>query len=252
MDIQLIRNASLWIEYNGKTILVDPMFSDQGINPPIMNSANDRRNPLVPLPDDINHWTVPDLLIISHLHQDHWDAKAIEVLPYSTPILCQPGNNEQIIGQGFTDVTVVQNIKEWEGIVFSRIDGHHGRGEIGERMGQVSGFVLQAEGEPTLYLAGDTIWCEEVVEALDQYHPDVTVVNAGGARFIEGDPIIMDEYDVEQVCQHAAYTQVLTVHMEAINHCLLTREQLAEYVDRKGFSKQVIILQDGQHIQYSL
>lgn len=251
MNIQLIRNASLWIEYHGKTILVDPMFSDQGVNPPIMNSANDRRNPLVSLPDDINHWTTPDLIIVTHLHQDHWDAQAIEILPHSTPILCQSGNRQQIMDEGFTSVTEVTTVEQWEEIQFSRVGGHHGRGEIAEKMGQVSGFVLQAKGEPTLYIAGDTIWCEEVQEALEQYHPQVTVVNAGGARFVEGDPITMDKHDVEQVCQYAPQTKVIAVHMEAINHCLLTREQLATYVEEKGYAEQVVILQDGQHIEYS-
>jgi hypothetical protein len=56
-------------------------------------------------------------------------------------------------------------------------------------MGRVSGFILKAVGEPTMYITGDTIWCEEVKKALDIYRPEVTIVNAGGARFITGDPI---------------------------------------------------------------
>ncbi len=54
-------------------------------------------------------------------------------------------------------------------------------------MGAVSGFVLAAAGEPTLYIAGDTIWCEEVRTALEQHQPDVVVVNAGAAQLAEGD-----------------------------------------------------------------
>ncbi len=38
----------------------------------------------------------------------------------------------------------------------SRTSGRHGSGQIGEQMGAVSGFVLAAAGEPTLYIAGDT------------------------------------------------------------------------------------------------
>jgi len=34
----------------------------------------------------------------------------------------------------------------------------HGTAEIGRRIAPVSGFVLRAEGEPTLYVAGDTIF----------------------------------------------------------------------------------------------
>jgi len=56
----------------------------------------------------------------------------------------------------------------------------------------------------------------------------VIVVNAGGARFLEGDPITMMPQDVIHVCKAAPHAQVIAVHMEAINHCLLTRGELAK------------------------
>jgi hypothetical protein len=33
-----------------------------------------------------------------------------------------------------------------------------------------------------LYIAGDTIFCKEVKDALDNYKPDIVVVNAGAAQ----------------------------------------------------------------------
>ena len=49
----------------------------------------------------------------------------------------------------------------WHGIAVTRTPGQHGTGpeELAD-MGQVSGFVLQAPGEPTLYWTGDTILYE--------------------------------------------------------------------------------------------
>jgi L-ascorbate metabolism protein UlaG (beta-lactamase superfamily) len=199
MRIQLIRHATLWLEYAGRSFLIDPMFSDQGVNPPIINSDNERRNPLVPLPTDLNNWLAPDAVIVTHLHQDHWDAAAIQTLPKPLPILCQPGNEETIRGAGFTDVTEVADSLSFQGVTIHRTGGQHGTGEIGQRMGQVSGFVFQADGEPTLYIAGDTIWCDDVKAALDTYKPDHTIVNAGGARFVVGDAITMDAEDVIKV-----------------------------------------------------
>jgi L-ascorbate metabolism protein UlaG (beta-lactamase superfamily) len=80
---------------------------------------------------------------------------------------------------------------------------------------------------PTLYIAGDTIWCDEVREALERYKPAGVVVNTGTAQFLRGDPITMTADDVVAVCQAAPAAQVVAVHMEAINHCLLTRDDLA-------------------------
>ena len=116
-------------------------------------------------------------------------------------------------------------------------------------MGPVSGFVVQSEGSPSLYVAGDTIWCEEVEEALLAHRPDVVVVNAGAARFLEGDPITMTAEDVARVCRAAPEARVSAVHMEAINHCLLTRAELAGALEEQGLAGRVEIPADGEKLE---
>lgn len=250
MRIQLIRNATLWIEYAGLTILVDPMFSEAGANPPIMNSSNDRRNPLVPLPVDMHLLSNPDLVLVSHLHLDHWDPAAAKAVNKSAAVFCQPGDEEILRAAGFSRVQPVESTAHIQQIQIHRTSGQHGTGEIGLKMGQVSGYVLKAEGEPDLYLAGDTIWCDEVEEALGKFQPQVTVVHAGGARFITGDPIIMNEQDVIQLARCAPYTRIVAVHMEAINHCLVTRDDLGARVASEGLGSSVHIPQDGEWMDF--
>jgi L-ascorbate metabolism protein UlaG (beta-lactamase superfamily) len=246
MKLQLIRHATIKLQYAGLGLLIDPMFSTAEANPPIINTGNDRRNPLVPLPVPIAELVDVDAVIVTHLHPDHWDMDAVQALSKTTPIICQPGDDAVIRGQGFASVTAISETHVWGGVQFTRTGGQHGTGEIGKLMGQVSGFVLQADGEPTLYLAGDTIWCDAPRQALDRFQPDVTVVNAGGARFVEGDPITMDADDVVSVCRHAEYTNVVAVHMDAINHCLVTRTELQARLIAEGVMEQVSILADGE------
>lgn len=249
MKFQLIRNATILLQYAGQTLLIDPMFSEEGANPPIMNTANDRRNPLVPLPVPLTELISPDAVFITHTHLDHWDSPAAKQLPKSVPVFCQPEDLDKIRDEaGFTIVTPMTSQVQFQEVTIIRTGGHHGTGEIGERMGPVSGFVLQAEGEPTIYIAGDTIWCDEVAGALDSYKPEITIVNAGGARFITGDPIIMDENDVISVCRNAPYTKVVAVHMEAINHCLVSRSDLRAKLEQEGLQDQVFIPEDGEFI----
>jgi len=69
------------------------------------------------------------------------------------------------------------------------------------------------------------------------------VLNAGGARFVEGEPITMTAEDVRRVREHVPDATVIAVHMDAINHCLLSREDLAEAVD------DVLIPVDGERIE---
>lgn len=250
MRIQLIRNATLWIEYAGLTILVDPMFSEAGTNPPIINSSNDKRNPLVPLPVDLSLLSDPDLVLVSHLHLDHWDPAAAKSINKSAAVFCQPGDEETLQAAGFNRVQPVEASAAYQKIKIHRTSGQHGTGEIGVRMGHVSGYVLQAEGEPDLYLAGDTIWCDEVEAALGKFRPQVAVVHAGGARFVAGDPIIMNEQDVIQLARCAPYTRIVAVHMEAINHCLVTREDLGVQMSSEGLGSQVLIPLDGEWMEF--
>jgi hypothetical protein len=84
-------------------------------------------------------------------------------------------------------------------------------------MGPVSGWVVD-----DVYIAGDTILCDEVHEARERYRPRATIVNGGGARFLEGDPIVMTAAEVALLDGTVA-----VVHLEAINHCLEPRSAYA-------------------------
>lgn len=248
MKLQLIRHATLWLQYAGVNFLIDPMFSDTGVNPPIVNSTNGRRNPLVPMPFAVDSWVSPNAVIVTHLHRDHWDDAAVAALSKSIPIICQPGDNGTISSSGFTSVTPVNLTLTFRSVTITRIVGQHGTGDIGKKMGRVSGFVLKADGQPTLYIAGDTIWCHEVKQTLDEYRPDMTVVNAGGARFTLGNPITMDTDDVVNLCRYAPYTKIVAVHMDTINHCLATRADLHSRLEADGLLNQVTIPWDGEWV----
>jgi L-ascorbate metabolism protein UlaG (beta-lactamase superfamily) len=249
MTIRLLRHATLLVEIAGFRLLVDPMLGDPGVMPPIAGSGDERRNPLVPLPVPAAEAVAGvDGALITHLHRDHLDDAAAELLPRDLPLVCQPPDEGRLRELGFRDVLAVDGAADWRGLRIARTGGRHGTGEIGARMGAVSGFVVSAGGEPSVYVAGDTIWCEEVAGALAAHRPAVVVVNAGEARFAEGDPITMDGDDVVAVCRAAPWARVVAVHMEAINHCRLSRAALAERLRAEGLGARVAIPADGESL----
>ena len=251
MRLQLIRHATLVVEYTGKRWLVDPMLDDARARAPIENSPNPKNNPLVSLPipaAEVANGT--DIVLVTHTHSDHWDATAAKVLAKSLPFLGQTEDLAKFRSAGFSAAQAIERERplHWSGVQVTRTGGKHGTGDIAKMLAPVSGYVLQAPGEPTLYIAGDTIWCEEVERALNEFHPEIIVLNAGGARFLEGDPITMMPDDVAQVCRRASSSQVIAVHMEAINHCLISRADLAFQLEAARVIAQVAIPGDGDWV----
>jgi L-ascorbate metabolism protein UlaG (beta-lactamase superfamily) len=250
MRIQLVRHATLLLDYANMRLLVDPMLSDAGAMAAIQNSPQPRPNPLVALPMPVEQ--VLDgihAVLVTHTHRDHWDDAAIQLVPKDLPLFCQPEDLAKMESTHFVNAAAVHEARNWSKICITRTGGHHGTGDIGKAMAPVSGYVLQNEGEPTLYIGGDTIWCREVFDAIEQFHPDVIVLNAGGARFLQGDPITMMPSDVIHVCRAAPKAKIIAVHMEAINHCLVTRDELAEQADVAGVS--VMIPDDGEALDFA-
>jgi L-ascorbate metabolism protein UlaG (beta-lactamase superfamily) len=247
MRVRLIRHATLLVELAGLRLLIDPQLDPANSRPPIVDTPSPRSNPLVELPEPAA-LVVRELaaVLVTHLHGDHLDQTAVELLPRHVPVVCQPPDASNLRLRGFGDVRPVEDGPiEVEGIRIALTGGRHGTGEIGQAMGPVSGFVLTASGEPSLYVAGDTIWCDEVAAALDTHSPDVVVVNAGGARFNIGDPITMTADDVVAVARHAPGARVVAVHMDAINHCLVSRADL-----RSAVPASVMIPADGETLEF--
>jgi len=249
MRLRLIRHATLTVEYSGHTLLVDPMLDDAEARPPIENSPNARKNPLVSLPIPAQECVRGvEAVLVTHTHSDHWDGTAARLIDKQLALFGQPEDEVKFRSQGFRAVQAIHEPVTWNGIEIVRTAGQHGSGEIGRKMAPVSGFVLRAAGEPVLYIAGDTIWCGEVEEVLRRLKPALIVVNAGAAQFLEGDPITMTAADVITVCQHAPQAQIVAVHMEAINHCLLGRADLAFQLEAARVIHQTALPGDGDWI----
>ena len=250
VSLQLIRNGTCVLRYGGKTLLIDPFLSDAGALPAFNNTPNPRPNPTVPLPIPASRVVAGvDATLLTHTHVDHWDPVARDLLPKAGMLFSQPADRSRLEQAGFTGVRVVESETTWEGLTVSRVGAQHGRGEMAQRMGAVSGYVLRASSLPTVYIAGDTVWCPEVADAIRTHRPNVIVVNAGEAQFLEGGPIIMGVDDVLQVCRAASGATVVAVHMEAVNHCMLTRAGLRAGLTAAGITSRVLIPNDGEDMR---
>lgn len=153
MKCTWLGQGGLMFEKDGFRILIDPYFSDsvEKINP-----KNYRRQ-------DVDHRftrLVPDVLIFTHNHLDHYDP---ETVPYylsekSRVLVLAPGsvwNEVRKIG-GENNYVLFNRHTSWteNGICFTAVmAAHSDPTPIG---------VIVSDGEKKYYVTGDTLYSEEI------------------------------------------------------------------------------------------
>jgi L-ascorbate metabolism protein UlaG (beta-lactamase superfamily) len=244
VELQLIRNATMRLRYAGRLYLTDPLLGPRHSLP---SFAGKSPNPLVDLPGTPEAvFAGVDLVLVSHLHRDHFDPAAQQALPKDQPILCQPGDEGRLAGYGFTRVASLQEATRDSVVTITRVPGQHGAGDVLRDMGVVSGFVLQAQGEPTVYWAGDTIWYESVAQTIARFQPRVIITHSAGAVWGAGGLIIMDAAQTVTVCRAAPASTVVAIHLDAFDHATVSRAELRTYADAAGIpAGQLLIPADG-------
>jgi L-ascorbate metabolism protein UlaG (beta-lactamase superfamily) len=253
MKINQIRNATIVVEYANKKFLIDPMLAEKGTYPPFPNSARqDQKNPVVSLPTSVENIIEDiDAVIVTHLHLDHFDEAAQRILPKGIKMFVQNEEDAtEVRNAGFQNVEVLQEDTVFEDIQLIKTKGEHGRGEILKLAGLVCGVVFKHQSEKTLYVAGDTVWYDEVQKVIDTHKPEIIVVNGGDNQFFEGGSLVMGKEDIYKVYKAAPNSQIIVVHMEAVNHWNLSREELKSFINEKEMSSAVLVPDDGQSYMF--
>ena len=201
---------------------------DAGVNSEI-------RQPRVELPVSIEKIVDVDAVILTHYHPDHFDEFASKALDKNIPFFVQSEFDLDIIKNlGFKDIRIIkEDGTDFEGIKLYKTNCQHGKREtvkpLCEQVGMpydAMGVVFKSENEKTLYLAGDTIWCEEVKAALDKFHPEIIITNACGATVINGERLIMNSDDIKEISSYSKNSKIIASHMDTVSHLTVTRDDI--------------------------
>lgn len=259
MKLTQIRNATLLLEYAGKKFLIDPMLAEKEAWPGFAGNARPHlRNPMVDLPVPLDELLAVDAVIITHTHADHWDEAAQQQVPKNMMIYSQNESDAALLrSQGFENVRVLQDENRFiDGLTLYKTDGQHGSNALyadkamGEILGDACGLVFTHPAEKTLYVAGDTVWVKPYVRSLQRFQPQVVVLNIGNATNNLYGPIIMGKEDTLRTLNILPGVIIVASHMEAINHCLLTRAELRAYTSEQGIADKVLIPEDGDSMTF--
>lgn len=250
MKIQQIRNATIKITYSGVTFLLDPWLQDKGTGmsartvQPELEGVKSPMDDLPMSPKEILSGV--DYCLVTHVHPDHFTE---DYLPKNIEILVQNDTDcRKVQAAGFEHVSIISDAGAKIGaITITKTPAVHGDNEqLSAKMGKVSGYILTGE-EKSLYIAGDTVFCDDVAKTLNRFMPDVIVLNCCEATTPAG-RLIMNLQDVESVCGLCPDAMVFATHLDSVNHALLTSEDVRRFAVSHSL-KQVVVPRSGEWVE---
>lgn len=247
MKLLHLRNATTLLEIGGERLLVDPMLSPAGALPSLRLTGERRANPLVALPPVAAAALAgATAAIVTHEHPDHLDRAGVEFLRsrrlpvwasgVDVPNLRRKGLDARVLADGALGMRV------------ETVRSRHARGLLGFMLGPACGFYLAHPDEPSIYVVGDSVLTESVVEAIGRLQPDVVLVPAGGANMGFGGDVLFSLDELVEIARLAHGTVVFN-HLDAIDHCAVTRAILRERMKREGLD--VRVPEDGEELTFA-
>lgn len=254
MKIRQIRNATIIVEYAGKSFLMDPWLQDKGKGataPSPDPQKNTMASPLVDLPCSIEEILQGiDACIITHIHPDHFTE---EYLPKEMMMIVQNKKDaEKLKEMGFLNTKVFyENTMIFGDVSLTKTVGQHGENEqVAAMIGTICGIVFEHPSEKKLYIVGDSVWYEGIEKNLTKCQPDYVVLNVCDARLEGLGRLVMNEEEVVSVCKAIPNAKVIISHMDTVNHAFLSREKLKSYLTEKGMMDNVLIPADGERYTF--
>lgn len=256
MKIEFLRSATLIVHTGEHRILVDPMLADMGALPPFSIFRHEkRRNPLVPLPPkseaSLKSVTAALITHCKYGHADHLDRAGCRFLVANNlPTFCR-ADDSRYLARRHIDARALKlgEQNEFLGGSITPVRARHGHGWIAALMGPGVGYFIEMPGEPSLYIAGDTVMTDDVRRTLTRLRPDIAIVAAGNASVDIGKPILMSLDEVMEFARLAP-GRVVANHLEALNHCPISRTQLREVSKRAGLEAKIEIPADGEVLHF--
>ncbi|WP_411359540.1 MBL fold metallo-hydrolase [Pseudidiomarina salilacus] len=261
LEFQQVRSATAKITYGEVTFLIDPMLAKRGAYDGFRGFHNDHlRNPLIDLPMSIEAVLADvDAVIVTHTHSDHWDSVAQQQIPKDMPIFVQnEADANKLAAQGFTQIERLEGTVTFQGVELRKIGGQHGTDllyampALARGLGEVMGVIFSTANAPTLYLAGDTIWRPEVTAAITTFEPQVIVLNTGAGKLqgFADNPILMGKEDTAVAAQLAPNAAIVAVHMDALHHMTVTRDDLRHYIIERELTHRILVPDDGERLRF--
>jgi len=222
LTVTYIGGPTALLEYAGLRIVTDPTFDQPRLYPdeggvPLTKTQG-------PALSRADVGAVDLVLLSHHEHEDNLDYEGLELLATGVLTISTMKAGSDLFGGG------VVGLDSWESrevgaVTVTAVPALHGPPGAESLVGPVTGFVLQADGEPTIYVSGDNASLPLVQQIASRFPDvDIAVLFAGAARIsaING-PLTLTAADAAEAARILGVHHVVGVHTEDWEHFSETR-----------------------------
>ena len=223
-SIFFVGNATVILRYAGFTILTDPNFLHRGDHVHLGHgmTAARRTDPAL----ELEALPPIDFVILSHMHEDHFDREVERKLDRNLPIVTTPHAAADLTSKGFL---AAKALNTWEPLTVSKgsarvrvraMPGAHASGAVAKMMPPVMGSLLEfvnARDEVAfrIYITGDTVLVDELKE-IPRRFPDIdlALLHLGGTMFFGLLLVTMDPKQGVEVIQLVKPKTAIPIHYD--------------------------------------
>jgi L-ascorbate metabolism protein UlaG (beta-lactamase superfamily) len=255
-SVMFVGNATVIIRYGGFTILTDPNFLHKGDHAHLGYGLKSERltSPAI----DIDKLPAIDLIVLSHMHGDHFDHLVQQKLNRNIPIVTTTEAARELEEMGFK---ARHPLKPWESLSVKKGDGtlrissmpaRHGppvmSAALPDTMGSVLDFIApDSRINYRIYISGDTLVHEDIEEIPKRY-PDVdlALLHLGGTRILNAVLVTMDADQGVQMMKIIAPRRAIPIHYNDYDVFKSPIEDFQKLVEQADLQDRVTYLKHGE------
>lgn len=255
-SVQFIGTATVLVRYQGFNILTDPNFLHKGEKVHLGYGLTSTRmtNPAL----DLDKLPPIDLVVLSHMHEDHFDRFVQTHLDKNIPIITTKEAAEALRRLGFTRP---YGLSKWDAIEVDKggsrlritaVPGRHGKDGMQALLPSVMGSVLDfgpnvATPSYRMYISGDTLIYDDL-KNIPQRFPgvDLALLHLGGTRILGMFKVTMDGKDGVQLMQIIQPRHAVPIHYDDYDVFKSPLADFAKEVKAAGLEQQVTYLAHGE------
>lgn len=254
-SVHFIGTATTLIQYQGLTILTDPNFLHRGDQVHIGYGMHSTR--LTDPALDFEDLPPIDFVLLSHLHEDHFDKLVEQRLARNTPILTTASAARTLRHRGFTNTYPLRTwdrVNVRKGPVSLRVTsmpGTHGPMLMSTMLPDVMGSLLDFRSDRDgrryrMYISGDTLVFRDLEEIPRRCSTiDLMLLHLGGTR-VMGVLVTMNAEQGIEAMRIIRPDLTIPIHY---NDYDIFKEPLDEFVrgvERAGMQDKVRYLYHGE------